>query len=321
MGTIANGVPFALYIVSDDLHQSLRAEGNLNPHNGPYYGMSITPEKGQGAKVSRDVSVKRWYTVEFAVDANGLGTATVSDSQGTNVLSKADMPIGLGPFFILLVQREGAPYTVGANEAVWSSVELSPSAVSTASGSAITPSAQPAVISEQQQVARVPAGAAKQDIRSIDFQNFSYESKCLDENAPANLIHVSKGQANNQDGQFWMDKPAYGDFKGDGHELAAVALGCHPADMSPNVNFSEVFIFQMSGSEPKLLATLPPSFWKERRVTGLKVSNQQLAVDFLEMGDRGSNACPEWIVTSKLHWDGNRFVTASESRRKNSCAQ
>jgi hypothetical protein len=61
-----------------------------------------------------------------------------------------------------------------------------------------------------------------------------------------------------------MDKPVYGGFKGDGHELAAVALGCHPADMSPNVNFSEVFILQMSGGEPKVLATLPPSFWKER---------------------------------------------------------
>jgi hypothetical protein len=31
--------------------------------------------------------------------------------------------------------------------------------------------AQPEVISEQRQVASVSAGAAKQDIRSIDFQN------------------------------------------------------------------------------------------------------------------------------------------------------
>ena len=32
-----------------------------------------------------------------------------------------------------------------------------------------------------------------------------------------------------QDGDFTVDKPVYGDFKGDGRELAAVALTCHPA--------------------------------------------------------------------------------------------
>jgi hypothetical protein len=178
----------------------------------------------------------------------------------------------------------------------------------------------PAVASESSPVDRGRGSDAKRSVRDVDFQNFDYESSCLEENAPAKVIHISNGQANNQDGQFWADKPVYGDFKGDGHELAAVALGCHPADMSPNVNFSEVFVFEWSEDDPKVLAKLPPSFWKEARVTGLKVSNQQLEVDFLEMGDKGSNACPEWVVTSKLHWNGSRFVSASESRRKNSCA-
>jgi hypothetical protein len=508
MGTIANGVPFALYIVSDDLHQSLRAEGNLNPHNGPYYGLSVTPEKGQGAKVTRDVSVNRWYTVEFAVDANGAGTATVSGSQGTGVLSKTDMPIGMGPFFVLLVQREGAPYTVGVNEAVWSSVELIPGAGSTPSSSTGAPSVVQATLreggtsielpsgqmylygmatgggaatsefaagqyakvlntagllsaalaygtngknsystqtayhdiggvsvagswkdfvayygsnhqtgahdasvsfqtnedslvvvlglassqqfvsveglpnlqvdasrtgggiviahanvgpgsynvvehskvlaagqdpahmadlvgvfvfsgkqenkvstpaSEQPPAVRV-SGASKGNIRSVDFQNFDYTTNCLSENDPALAVHVSNGQANTQDGQFWADKPVYGNFKGDSDELAAVALSCHPADMSPNVGFSEVLVFEMSESGPKVLAKLPPSFWKQARVKGLNVSNQQLAADFLEMG-MGSNACPEWIVTSKLRWNGSSFVNAGESRRKNSCAR
>ena len=158
IGTIANGEPFALYIVSEDLHQSLRVEGNLNPHNGPYYGISVSPEKGQGAKVSRDVSVKRWYKVEFAVDANGVATGTVSDSQGTNILSKSDMPIGLGPFFVLLIQREGAPYTVGVNEAIWSSVELIPGAASAPSSSANTSSVVQATIREGATSLELPPG-------------------------------------------------------------------------------------------------------------------------------------------------------------------
>jgi hypothetical protein len=508
MGTIANGDPFALYIVSDDLHQSLRAEGNLNPHNGPYYGLSVTPENGQGSKVTRDVSINRWYIVEFAVDANGAGTATVTDEQGATVLSKTDMLVGTGPFFVLLVQREGAPYTVGVNEAVWSSVELSPGAVSTASGSASTPSVVKAIIQEggtslelppgqmylygmstgggapssrfttgqyadaknsagllsdalaygtnsqnsystqtayhdiggvsvagswkhsaayyganhqrgahdasvsfqtiedslvvvlglasSQQfvslegipslqldasrtgggiviahafvkpgtytvvehskvlaagqdpahmadlvgvfvfggkgsggVAADPSeaspaggngGSAKGNVRNVDFQNFDYSTTCLSENDPAVVVHISKGQASNQDGEFWATKPVFGDFKGDGHELAAVALGCRPADISPNVAFSEVLVFGMSEDGPKLLAKLPPSYWKNEGVTDLEVNNQQLTVDFLEMGN-GFGACPEWVVTSKLHWDGNHFVMASQTRRKNSCAR
>jgi hypothetical protein len=163
-------------------------------------------------------------------------------------------------------------------------------------------------------------GSAKGNIHEIDFLNFEYSTTCLNENGPAVPVRVSKGQASNQDGQFWVDKPVYGDFEGDGHELAAVAVGCHPADMSPNVGFSEVLVFEMSEGGPKLLTKLPPSFWKQARVTGLKVSNQQLAADFLEMG-MGSNACPEWVITSKLRWNGTSFVNAGESRRKNSCAR
>jgi hypothetical protein len=171
---------------------------------------------------------------------------------------------------------------------------------------------------------RAPAasasGASNGNIRSVDFQNFEYRTNCLSENDAPQVVRVANGQANNQDGQFWADKPVYGSFKGDSHELAAVAITCHPADMSPNVGFSEVLVFEMSESGPKVLAKLPPSFWKQARVTGLKVSNQQLAADFLEMG-MGSNACPEWIVTSKLRWNGTSFVNAGESRRKNSCAR
>ncbi len=178
----------------------------------------------------------------------------------------------------------------------------------------------PAAVSESSPAGSSRGSDAKRNIRDVDFQNFEYRSNCLSEEMPAEVIHISNGQANNQDGEFRADKPVYGDLKGDGHELAAVALGCHPAAISPNVNFSEVFVFEMSEGDPKILAKLPPSFWKQERVTGLKVSNQQLAVDFLEMGD-GFAVCPEWVVTSKFRWNGSRFVSTGQSRRKNSCAQ
>ena len=166
----------------------------------------------------------------------------------------------------------------------------------------------------------LPVRGTKRSIRNVDFQNFNYASSCLGENGPAEGIHVSKGQGNRQDEDFWVDNPGYGDLKGDSQEEAVVVLSCHPSGMSPNVVSSEVFVFEMSESGPKVLAKLPSSYWKGERVAGAKVGNHQLAVDFLEMGD-GSRACPEWIVTSKFQWNGNHFVRAGESRRKNGCSQ
>jgi len=165
-----------------------------------------------------------------------------------------------------------------------------------------------------------PAGTPRGNIRTIDFQNFSYASNCFGDNGLSQVIHVSKGQANTQDEEFWADKPAYGDLKGDGLEEAVVVLSCHPSGMSPNVVSSEVFIFGMSETGPKVLAKLASSYWKGERVSAAKVGNHELAVEFLETGN-GPRACPEWIVTSNFRWNGNRFVNAGETRRKNSCFQ
>jgi hypothetical protein len=155
-------------------------------------------------------------------------------------------------------------------------------------------------------------------IRSIDFQNFDYASTCFSENGAAEVIHVSEGRAKSQDEEFWADKPVYGDLKGDGQEEAVVLLNCHPSGISANVVSSEIFIFEISQSGPKVLARLPASYWKEERVAGVRVANRQLEVDSLQVAN-GSQACPEWIATSKLRWNGNRFINAGETRRKNSC--
>jgi len=117
MGTIAHGNAFALYIVSNDLHQLLTIEGNLNPASG-YQGLSIA-----GAKVLQDVSINQWYTIIVRVEGTGAATVTFSDSQGTVLATKGGL-LGTGPFFVVLGQREGAPSAVGPNEAVWSSAEV-----------------------------------------------------------------------------------------------------------------------------------------------------------------------------------------------------
>lgn len=161
------------------------------------------------------------------------------------------------------------------------------------------------------------AVAAGQNIRSVDFQNFDYTSNGFAENGPPETIHISNGQANSQGEEFWAAKPTYGDLKGDGREEAVVALSCHPSGMSPNVASSELFIFEMSETGPKILVKLS---WKLERVTAARVEQNQLTVDFLQVGN-GGQACPEWIVSKSFRWNGDRFLSAGEKRGKNSCFQ
>jgi len=124
MGSIANGNPFCFYLVSEDLSQTLKMEGNLNPDNGPYHGLWISAGNAQGVNVLPNVGIQQWYTPKFAVNAHGVGRVTIADSRGAILATQTDLPVGMGPFFVVLGQREGLPYTVGPNQAVWSFVEL-----------------------------------------------------------------------------------------------------------------------------------------------------------------------------------------------------
>jgi hypothetical protein len=129
MGTVSHGRTFAFYLLSNDLRQPLAIEGNLNPQSG-YQGLSIGT-----VKVLRDVETNQWYTVVVVVDARGSATVTFSDSRDMVLASKSGLQLGLGPFFIVLGQAEGAPVTVGSNEAVWSFAEVTSGSNSVASGS------------------------------------------------------------------------------------------------------------------------------------------------------------------------------------------
>jgi hypothetical protein len=83
-----------------------------------------------------------------------------------------------------------------------------------------------------------------------------------------------------------------------------------------NVDYEEVFIFEMSAGIPKMLAKLMPSDWgKGEQCSGancpirdLHVSNQQL---FLRFGVGGSHAQPAWFDTTGFQWSGTNFVRKS----------
>jgi len=145
-GTIAHGNALGFYITNDDLSQGIRLEGNLNPGNGEYRGLWIAHGRAPGDDVYRQTSLNQWYTVVVSVDANGTGAVTISDARGAVLASRSGLPVGTGPFFVVLGQREGAPFTVGPNEAIWASVTVQATAVS----APLAKSAAPAITSESQ---------------------------------------------------------------------------------------------------------------------------------------------------------------------------
>ncbi len=122
MGRVAHGDAFAFYVVSNDLSQGVRIEGNLNPGNGEYRGLWIAYGSVPGENVFPETALNQWYTVVVSVDQSGIGTVTLSGSRGFMLANRTGLKVGSGPFFVVLAQREGAPFTVGPNEAIWESV-------------------------------------------------------------------------------------------------------------------------------------------------------------------------------------------------------
>jgi hypothetical protein len=298
MGAVANGNAFGVYIVSDDLRQGFKLEGNVNPRG--YRGLWIAHAKTSGENVFRQADLNQWYTLSVALDAQGIGTMSITDSQGAVIATRTGWSTGgRGPFYIVLGQREGAPLTVGPNVAVWSSAEVLSGNRSQTPVAASTPGPV------------LNANTENSGIRSVDFQNREYSSSCLGETGDTQIVHISNGKANTPDADFRVDKPVFGDLKGDGQEEAVVVLSCHPSGMSPNEVSSEIFVFEMSARGPKILAKFPPSNWGGRRVERATLSGKYVVVSYL---DGECNACTDSIVSVRFQWNGARFVRIGQTR-------
>lgn len=132
MGTVSNGNPVALYLVSADGSQYLAVNCNLDSRNGSYSGISFG-YTGRGSNsgneqtdlLMREVQMGVWYVIKYVIDEHGIGAVTIEDQHGTLLAKQGKLNVGSGPFFIALAQWEGWPHTIGPNEAVWSSVVLS----------------------------------------------------------------------------------------------------------------------------------------------------------------------------------------------------
>jgi hypothetical protein len=124
MATVADGNPFD-FLISTSSGSALGMDGNPNPANDGYYGIweSIAPGGGLSTQLLSTPSLNTIYNLTITVNATGNAKLLVS-SQG-QILGQLTAQVSVGPFFVLLVQWEAQPITVGPNQAYWQSVSVS----------------------------------------------------------------------------------------------------------------------------------------------------------------------------------------------------
>jgi hypothetical protein len=128
-GILADADPFEVYLISSDLNQGIDVAGNLNPNNGLFYGIWVNwsssglPLNTLGESIYSNPLVNQNYDIAISVDSGGSATVVFA-LNGYAYASESGLQVGHGPFYLVLAQREGLPYTVGPNKAIWQSVVL-----------------------------------------------------------------------------------------------------------------------------------------------------------------------------------------------------
>jgi len=150
-GLAQNGVPFEIYLVSGDLQQWVSIAGHLGGRGGPRGAVEVgggfhhlfgdvriplggsSPEFGiwvnhtgdgrpisdLGYKVFENPLAGLAYTIQISVGPDGAAALTLLDA-GRGVLAAQTVPVGIGPFYVVLAGRDGATF------ASWQSVQLTP---------------------------------------------------------------------------------------------------------------------------------------------------------------------------------------------------
>jgi len=149
-GLAAEGIPFDVYLVSADLRQWLSVAGHLGGAGGPRGGVGVrTPFGGfrvpMGGGPSPEFGIwANWsgsgqlistlgnkiypapipgvpYTITMTVGPDGIASVALQDPSGLTLGAMNAMPVGPGPFNVVLASRRFGP-----TFANWQSVQLTP---------------------------------------------------------------------------------------------------------------------------------------------------------------------------------------------------
>lgn len=157
---------------------------------------------------------------------------------------------------------------------------------------------------------------AQDDIRKIDFKNFTY--------VIGNLSGENKMKVTVKNGEFFRNKEddklyfsvqsvEYGDINGDGQDEAIVTTVYNSGGTG---NFSDGFVFTLKNGKPIVLTGFEGGDRAYGGLVSAKVSNGILVVERNSPGEFGGSCCAEFIETTRYRWNGKQLaqIGKTESR-------
>jgi hypothetical protein len=169
---------------------------------------------------------------------------------------------------------------------------------------------------------------AQNDIRKVDFNNFTYEPTCTGDlsDEPYGRITVKNGTISNikevngvneviddnLPNYYSVGDFLYGDLNGDGKEETVVSSDCNTGGTG---QFSEGYIFTMENGKPVLLARIKGG---DRGFGGLVDTKIVKGLLVVEQNDPegGANCCALFTLTTKYKLNGNKLSAIGKSVRR-----
>ena len=158
---------------------------------------------------------------------------------------------------------------------------------------------------------------AQNDIRKVDFQNFTYEADyCGGEGIRKITVKDGKFYKEEQKDDY-VDRMyyaiygiSYGDMDGDGKDEAIILSMCNTGGTG---SFSEAYIYKMKRGKPVRIMLLSGG---DRAFGGLRrawAEKGLLVVESNDAGKRGGACCPELIVTNTYRYIGKKLKEVGKS--------
>jgi hypothetical protein len=159
--------------------------------------------------------------------------------------------------------------------------------------------------------------AQSNDIRKVDFLNFTYQPACIEESEKIKATNGEYSRGNVDDPSadrvyFKIMDVVYGDLTGDGQEEAIVTTLCNTGGTG---QFTDGIIFTMRGGKPAAIGSLGMGDRAYGGIDGVVIEKGMLKVSRYTT-ESGGACCPEFVETQAYRLSGNKLVEVGKPTRR-----
>lgn len=158
----------------------------------------------------------------------------------------------------------------------------------------------------------VGSAQAQNDIRKVDFKNFTYETDNAIEEKTRVTVKNGEFYSKKEDESLYFEVSGveYGDLTGDGRDEAIIRILYNTGGSG---NFTSGFVYTMKNGKPVVLTEFEGGDRAYGGIVSAKVIDGQLVVERNAAGENGGSCCPEFIETTRYKWDGKELVQVGEA--------